>query len=66
MKYLPKNKNIVFDVGANVGNWSKKALSVVSDISLYSFEPIPLTFEILRLNANLYSSNNFYILLYGF
>jgi FkbM family methyltransferase len=46
-----KNKNVVFDVGANVGNWSKKALSIASDISLYSFEPIPNIFSELIKNV---------------
>jgi FkbM family methyltransferase len=45
---------VVFDVGANVGDWSSALLSLLTDptireaVDLYIFEPAPSTFEFLR------------------
>lgn len=38
---LIKNHDIVFDVGANVGDWSAEALQYHPQIQVYAFEPIP-------------------------
>ncbi len=37
--------NIIFDVGANIGNWSKSASKVFSNSQIYAFEPIIQNFE---------------------
>ncbi len=37
--------DVVFDVGANVGEWSLYALEAERSIHLYSFEPLPLIFS---------------------
>lgn len=45
---------VVFDVGANVGDWSSALLSLLADstihgaVDLYIFEPVPSTFEFLK------------------
>lgn len=36
-----KGNKIIFDVGANVGNYSKLILRNINDVSIYAFEPIP-------------------------
>lgn len=41
---------VVFDIGANKGDWSAYALSITPDILLYIFEPIPTVFRILKNN----------------
>ena len=38
----------VFDVGANVGDWARLALSINPDIQLHCFEPSRFTFERLK------------------
>lgn len=51
-----KNRLVVFDVGANVGDWSAAFLMRLSDsslsesVDLYAFEPVPSTAETLRRN----------------
>jgi FkbM family methyltransferase len=51
--YVPIiNKGVIFDVGANVGNYSKNLRRKNSQAEIYSFEPHPTTFERLRENTN--------------
>ncbi|MCX5921929.1 MAG: FkbM family methyltransferase [Candidatus Dependentiae bacterium] len=45
-----KNGDIVFDVGANKGEWSQHVLASKSNIRLYAFEPIPTIFNQLQKN----------------
>lgn len=42
---------VVFDVGANVGNWSKKLLEYNPNAEIHAFEPVPHTFELLESNT---------------
>lgn len=49
-KYLQKEKLILFDVGANVGNYSRKLRLKFPNAQIYAFEPNPNTFEILISN----------------
>ncbi len=42
------SEDVVFDVGANVGEWSTYALGVDPSIHLYSFEPLPAIFPDLK------------------
>jgi natural product biosynthesis luciferase-like monooxygenase protein/amino acid adenylation domain-containing protein/FkbM family methyltransferase len=44
----------VFDVGANIGFFTMWAGLSRRDVKLFSFEPIPPTFDYLRTNAALY------------
>ncbi len=41
---------VVFDVGANVGNWSKKMKEVNPEAQIHAFEPVPNTFKKLENN----------------
>lgn len=51
---LSGQRLVVFDVGANVGDWSSALVSLLTDsnmceaVDLYVFEPVPSTFEFLR------------------
>jgi len=51
---LSGQRLVVFDVGANVGDWSSAFVSQLTDsqkldaVDLYIFEPVPSTFEFLR------------------
>jgi len=47
----------VFDVGANIGLFSLFIGQNYRNIRLFSFEPIPATCQVLRLNAELYGLN---------
>ncbi len=46
----------VFDVGANIGMFSLLISLSVPRARVYAFEPIPATYEALRLNAELYGA----------
>jgi len=50
-------RQIVFDVGANVGHYAKKVLALNPDAIVYAFEPHPKTFQKLVQNV---ISPNFY------
>jgi hypothetical protein len=45
-KYSPRG--VVFDVGANVGEWTKYCLSVVPNLNMHTFEPSKITFKKLK------------------
>ena len=50
-KYLKNKRNpIVFDVGANVGNYSNAIFEINSGAKVYAFEPHPTTY--LKLTSN--------------
>jgi len=57
MKAIIKPRDILFDVGANKGDWSKNAFYICSDVKIYAFEPIPMVFE--KLNRNIINENFF-------
>jgi FkbM family methyltransferase len=50
-----RHSTVVFDIGANVGEWAKAALSVKPNIKLHCFEPSLPTFE--QLQSNNFPSN---------
>jgi FkbM family methyltransferase len=51
--YLKGKKDlIVFDVGANIGNYSKEIVSNNSRVKIYAFEPHPTTFKKLVSRFN--------------
>lgn len=43
-------KGVIFDVGANVGNYSKKLRESNPDIEIFCFEPHPVNFQKLQIN----------------
>lgn len=46
-KFLNKNSSVVFDVGANVGEWTFMALKYSPTAKVYAFEPHPDIFKLL-------------------
>lgn len=56
MQKLVHPGNTIFDVGANVGEWSLHALELGIPIHLYAFEPLPLIFTDLQQRLSNYSS----------
>ena len=46
--YLKGKKGVVIDVGANVGRYTEEILAINESISVFAFEPHPLTFEKLE------------------
>jgi FkbM family methyltransferase len=61
---LVKNTNpVVFDVGANVGNYSKMILKKFDHCELYCFEPHPKNFKLLKRNLKNKSLNLFNVAL---
>lgn len=54
-EWVGEQRLVVFDVGANVGDWSSALLSLLTKsrdmseaVDLYAFEPVPSTFQFLR------------------
>lgn len=43
-----KEEPIVFDVGAHIGDYTKKILNKIPNARIYAFEPNPSTFNILK------------------
>lgn len=68
IKQLKKdlNNGVIFDVGANVGDWSKFVISEYEDIphKLYMFEPSLVTFK--QLKNNITESNKSFLYSIGF
>ena len=50
LQKILKPESLIFDVGANVGEWSQTALRIQPTIRLISFEPVPSIFEQLKHN----------------
>lgn len=51
LKNFLRSNDVVFDVGANVGDWTKTVLGINKNLSIYSFEPCKETFESLKKNS---------------
>lgn len=47
--------DIVFDVGADIGDWSKYILATNKDVCLHVFEPIPASFKVLEKKLNFHN-----------
>jgi FkbM family methyltransferase len=62
-KYIKENMTI-FDVGANIGNYTRKAISITSKLNVYCFEPVKSTFN--TLNKNLESAQVDFIKTFNF
>lgn len=45
-----KNCNVVFDVGANIGEWTTEALNINPKLHIHCFEPSSYTFKKLQQN----------------
>ena len=44
--------NVVFDVGANAGDWTREVFSQGHDVEVHLFEPIPHVYKTLILNLD--------------
>lgn len=53
-KYI-KNESVVFDVGANVGDWIQECIKISPQIKGHCFEPVKETFK--KLEASNFSKN---------
>jgi FkbM family methyltransferase len=42
--------DVIFDVGANIGLFSRYVAGQVKGLRIFAFEPVPITFEALELN----------------
>ncbi|MES1198081.1 MAG: FkbM family methyltransferase [Chitinophagaceae bacterium] len=63
--YLPKGyeintKDVVFDIGANIGVFSLYASSKARDVKVYSFEPFPSNADYFEKNFRESDVNNIY------
>jgi len=45
-----KNKDVIFDIGANIGLFSRFMTTQAKDLRIYTFEPVPVIFRILEEN----------------
>jgi len=43
-----KSNDVVFDVGACVGEWTNEVLQCHEDVVIHQFEPSPFSFEVLK------------------
>ncbi len=50
----PSRQIVVFDIGANVGNYTLKLLKQQLDLQIYSFEPFADSFEKMKVNLSGY------------
>ena len=57
LKTYHKEEKILFDVGANIGSWSKLALEYDQNISIFAFEAIKKTYINLKQNFSQNSEN---------
>lgn len=51
VQFMPREKGVFLDVGANVGYFSCLVARRFPSCVVHAFEPHPLTYQILRLNA---------------
>lgn len=49
--YLSSTPKVIFDVGANIGEWSLCCSQLSLQSNIYAFEPTPHIFRILKLNT---------------
>jgi len=57
LKTYQKKEKVLFDVGANIGTWSKLAIEHDKNISVFAFEAIRQTYMNLKNNFNQNSAN---------
>ena len=57
IKKFIKNGDCVFDVGANIGQWTEQVLTNVADVKIHLFEPVIYTYHQLLNNLSNYFQN---------
>jgi FkbM family methyltransferase len=60
-----QNGNTILDVGANIGIMGIRLLQQYPDSTVYAFEPIPPTYQVLAANAREMGEKRFIALQYG-
>ena len=65
MLKLLKNSSVIFDIGAHIGWYSILLAKKNENSKVYSFEPIPYTFDFLRRNIEENNLTNVKIFNYG-
>jgi len=55
-------EDIIFDIGANIGNYANHVRKLFPNTAIYSFEPHPKIYEVLTKNCN----DNFRLFNFGF
>lgn len=53
-RFIAKKNCVVFDVGANEGNWSLEVLEKNPTVKIFAFEPSPKTFSVLSSRLSKY------------
>ena len=48
---LKSNFNVVFDVGANVGEYSLFLKNILNPEKIFAFEPVPKIYDLLEINT---------------
>lgn len=51
------NTGVIFDIGANIGNYTKNIFKISPNSKIYAFEPHPITYKKLTMSVD---SKNFY------
>src|SRR4051812_18294116 len=52
IKNVIREGDVVFDVGANIGDWSKIVTECKRPALIYAFEPVAPVFALLKSNSN--------------
>ena len=60
VKQYLRDGDIVIDAGANIGSFSVFASNIAKRVTVYSFEPVKSTFDILRRNTESYPNIHCY------
>ncbi len=55
-KLRSQKKPILFDIGANTGEYSKALATIFDECTIYSMEALPSTYEMLKQNLNTYKN----------
>lgn len=58
-KYIKKEKPIFFDIGANLGDYTRELKLTFPNAAIYAFEPFINAFEIMKTNSTLPNINCF-------
>jgi len=53
-----KPGDCILDVGANIGMFTLFVNHICSDVRVYSFEPIPSVYEVLKINTSIYAKSS--------
>lgn len=58
LEYIPDNSAVILDIGANIGNHTLYWAGLCNAKTVYAFEPVKSTFEILSKNVELNKLEN--------